>query len=114
MGDKLDEIFESYVNNNLFRNKTVLQANYSPETLPHRNAQIESVASIIAPALRGDRVSNLFVYGKTGTGKTLSVQHVRNKILAKLEEMGHDHLKFLYVNCKFKKIADTEYRIITE
>ncbi|MBX4211952.1 orc1/cdc6 family replication initiation protein [Candidatus Pacearchaeota archaeon] len=112
--DKIDTIFESFVNNNLFKNKMVLQSNYTPDTIPHRDNQVHSVASILAPALRGERVSNLFVYGKTGTGKTLSVQHVGNRILSKLQELGNDHLKFLYINCKMKKVADTEYRIIAE
>jgi cell division control protein 6 len=64
--------------------------------------------------LRGERVSNLFLFGKTGTGKTLTVKHVGNKILEKLKEMDQDHLKFVYINCKLKKIADTEYRILAE
>jgi archaeal cell division control protein 6 len=114
MVDKLDTIFESFVNNNLFTNKTVLQSKYTPQTIPHRQDQVELIASIIAPALRGERVSNLFIYGKTGTGKTLSVQHVGEKIIEKADKLGQEHLKFLYLNCKMKKIADTEYRIIAE
>lgn len=114
MTDKLDKIFDSFVSNNLFKNKTILQSNYTPENIPHRNEQIESVASILAPTLRGEKVSNLFVYGKTGTGKTLSVQHVGNKILKKIEELGEDYLKVIYINCKMKKVSDTEYRIVAE
>ena len=110
----LDKIFNAFVNNNLFKNKMVLQSNYNPGIIPHRDEQIELVASILAPALRGERVSNLVVYGKTGTGKTLSVQHVGNKILEKIKELGQDHLQLIYVNCKLKKVADTEYRILAE
>jgi len=112
--DKLDKIFDSFVSNNLFRNKTVLQSNYTPGNIPHRVNEIESVASILAPALRGERVSNLFIYGNTGTGKTLSVHYVGEKVLQKVREMGGNHLKFLYVNCKLRKVADTEYRIMAE
>ncbi len=112
--DKLDKIFESFSNNSLFSDKVVLQSNYNPDTIPHRDSQIESVASILAPALRGEKVSNLFIFGKTGTGKTLSVQHVGNRIKEKMKQLGQDNLTFLYVNCKLKKVADTEYRIIAE
>lgn len=114
MSNKIDQIFDSFVSNNLFKNKSILQSNYTPGFLPHREDQVESVASILAPALRGERVSNLFVYGKTGTGKTLSIQYVGNKILDKLKEMGQNHLKVVFVNCKLKKVADTEYRILAE
>jgi cell division control protein 6 len=114
MGDNLDKIFNSFVNNSLFKNKMILQSNHTPESIPHRNEQIESVASILAPALRGERVSNLFLYGKTGTGKTVSVKYVADKLLSKMSDMNQDSLKFVYINCKLKKVADTEYRILAE
>ena len=76
---KVDKIFDSFVSNNLFRNKAVLQSNYAPENIPHRDEEIESVASILAPSLRGERVSNLFVYGNTGTGKTLMAKALANE-----------------------------------
>ena len=110
--DKLESIFGSYIVSNLFKNKSVVQANYIPEGILHRSEQIETIASILAPSLRGEKVSNLILYGKTGTGKTLSVQHVGQRLLAKVQELGNDNLKFIYMNCKMKKIADTEYRII--
>ena len=81
VNSKIDKIFSSFVKDNLFKDKHVLQISYTPETIPHRDEQIEQIASILAPVLRGERTSNLFVYGKTGTGKTLSVQCVRNELL---------------------------------
>ncbi|MEK6896584.1 MAG: orc1/cdc6 family replication initiation protein [Nanoarchaeota archaeon] len=110
----LDKIFNAFAKKSIFKNKVVLQTNYTPETIPHRNEQIEAVASVLAPALRGERVSNLFVYGKTGTGKTLSVQYVTNELERRLREAGNDFLRVVYVNCKLKKVADTEYRILAE
>ena len=86
--DKIDKIFDSVVQNSIFKNKTVLQSNYTPETIVHREEQIENIALILAPSLRGERVSNLFLYGNTGTGKTLSIQHVGSKLLSKNREMA--------------------------
>lgn len=114
MGVKLDKIFDNISANNIFKNKSVLQVNYTPDTIPHRDQLIESVASILAPSLRGEKVSNLFVYGKTGTGKTLSVQYVSQELLRRLNEAGKDNLRVVYVNCKLRKVADTEYRIVAE
>jgi len=112
--DKLDQIFDAFVNNTLFKNKYVLQSNYAPESISHRDEQTALIASILAPSLRGERASNLFVYGNTGSGKTLSVQHVGSRITAKMLEGGKESLKFIFINCKLKKVADTEYRIIAE
>ena len=111
MGVELGEIFNSAVSSSLFKNKSVLQVRYTPQSIPHREDQIKSIASILASSLRGDRPSNLFVYGKTGTGKTLSVQYVKEEIEKKAKELEID-LKFEYLNCKLKKVADTEYRIL--
>jgi len=112
--EKLDKIFDSFVSNNLFKSKVVLQANYSPESILHRSGQIESLASMLGPCLKGEKASNLFLYGKTGTGKTLSARYLGDKLEGKVKEMGEDYLKFLYINCKLKKVSDTEYRIIAE
>jgi len=112
--DKLDKIFNTFRESNLFVNKTVLQSNYSPDDVLHRSEQIEGIASILGPVLRGERASNLFLYGKTGSGKTLSMQYVGEKLQQKLKESGKSNLKILYVNSKLKKVSDTEYRIIAE
>ncbi|MCK4650495.1 orc1/cdc6 family replication initiation protein [Candidatus Pacearchaeota archaeon] len=111
MGVELGDIFNSAVNNSLFKDKGVLQVRYTPNSIPHRDKQIKSIASILASVLRGDRPSNLFVYGKTGTGKTLSVQYVQNEIIKKAKELGVE-VNFEYLNCKLKKVADTEYRVL--
>jgi len=110
--DNVDKIFDSVIGNSLFKNKTALQSNYIPEIILHREEHIQNIASILAPALRGERVSNLFLYGNTGTGKTLSVQHVGNKLLSKNKELGNDNLQFVYINCKLSKTSETEYRIL--
>src|SRR3989344_2037588 len=98
MTAQLDKIFDSFAKNTIFKNKAVLQVNYTPETIPHRDEQIEAVASILAPSLRGERSSNLFIYGKTGTGKTLSAQYVTNQIMGRVRDSGSDNLRVVYVN----------------
>ncbi len=68
MVDTLDALFDSFISHSLFKNKMFLKSQYTPGSIMHRDAQIEDVASILAPSLRGERASNLFIYGKTGTG----------------------------------------------
>ena len=114
MSNKLSGFFEKYLKNDpLFIDKKVLQANYAPDTIPHRDDQIEYVANILAPALKLEKPSNLFVYGKSGTGKTLTMK----SIISNMEEIAKKKkidLKFFYLNCKLKRVADTEYRLIAQ
>ena len=110
----LNDFFENYLDKKpLFSEKTALQSNFTPENIPHREEQIEAMANILAPALRMEKPSNLFCYGKTGTGKTCVSKYVTQQILgvAKSKKIS---LHIYYLNCKLKKVADTEYRLIAE
>jgi archaeal cell division control protein 6 len=111
---ELNKIFESFDRNSIFKDKSLLQTNYNPKTILHRDQQIKQIASILAPVLRGERTSNLFLYGKTGTGKTLSIQYVREELLKRVSKDLDFKLKIEYLNCKMKKVSDTEYRILAE
>ena len=106
----IDKIFDSVGDRSLFKNKQILQSNYSPENIPHRDKEIEHIASILAPSLLGQKTSNLFIYGKTGTGKTVSVQYVANELMKRSKDSKM--LRIEYLNCKLKKVSDTEYRIV--
>ena len=114
MALELDKIFESFDKNTIFKDKTYLQTNYQPEEIPHRDDQIKQIASILAPILRGEKGSNLFLYGKTGTGKTLSIQYVRDELLKRALRNTNFKLRIEYLNCKLRKVSDTEYRILAE
>lgn len=113
MGD-IREIFENFLKTNtIFKDKRILQSNYTPENIPHREEQINQIAKILAPSLKLQKPSNLFIYGTTGTGKTLSVKHVLKKIKSLCEEKSIS-LQIFYINCKLKKVADTEYRLVAQ
>jgi len=111
---ELDDIFDSFDKKSIFRDKSLLQINYQPEDILHREEQIKQLASILAPVLRGEKASNLFLYGKTGTGKTLSIQYVSDRLLKRIKKDVNFKLKIIYLNCKLKKVSDTEYRILAE
>jgi cell division control protein 6 len=110
----LDNFFESYLKKEpLFLDKGVLQSAYTPDTIPHREDQIKQIANVLAPVLRQERPSNLFIYGKTGTGKTVCVKHTAEK-LKDVAKQNKIDVKIVYVNCKLSKVADTEYRLVAQ
>lgn len=112
--EKLNKYFESFLKkDSLFKNKKVLQVNYTPDNVPHREEQINQLAGILAPSLKMDKPSNVFIYGKPGTGKTLCVKHTTDEIM-KIAEKNKIPLKVFYLNCKLKRVADTEYRLVAQ
>lgn len=112
--EALEGIFDSFDRNSIFRDKSMLQSNFKPEQILHREEQIKQIASILAPVLRGEKPSNLFLYGKTGTGKTLSINYVSEELQKRHKKDSLTKLRVEYLNCKLKKVSDTEYRILAE
>ncbi len=103
------DLFRSLLTSgNIFINKEVLRQSYVPDILPHRDKQIEELASILAPALKGETPSNVFIYGKTGTGKTAVARYVGKQLLFKGKEL-HRPTFFIYINCE---VVDTHYRVL--
>ncbi len=108
--DVLNGVFEHFLESiPIFKNREVLRHDYIPESFPHREEQIRFLGQMIAPLLKGERCSNLFVYGKTGTGKTAVMRYVLHRLSQKALELN-SQVKVCYVNCR---IAGTEYRVFT-
>ena len=74
-------------NTNIFNDREVLRHDYIPEKLPHRDKQIQCLGGIVAPVLRNSPCSNVFIYGKTGTGKTAVTKYVLNKLTSKAQQL---------------------------
>jgi len=110
----LRDMFSSYVQKQgAFKDKNVLSHNYVPDVTFHREQQTKALAEILSPVLRGLEVSNCFLYGKTGTGKTVVAMNVTSELERTAKSVGKN-LKVLYVNCKMKRVSDTEYRLLAE
>jgi len=109
-GDYLDEsIFQPYLNSKRIfqRNREILRPSYIPDELPHRQEQINQLASILVTALKGDRPSNVLIFGKTGTGKTASVKYLGKEI--RKADSEFNRVSYLYMNCE---VVDTQYGVL--
>ena len=89
-------------------NREALSPDYVPKHLPFRDSQTKVVAQILAPILRGSKLSILLLYGKTGTGKTAVTNYVLSKLKA---EANNPNLVLAYVNTR---LADGEYRTLAD
>ena len=111
---QISNFFENFLNKeSIFTDKSVLMSSHIPKEILYREEQLQEVANILAPLLRVEKPSNLFVYGKTGTGKTLALKHICESML-EIAEKNNIPFKPIYINCKLKRVADTEYRLIAQ
>lgn len=110
--DVLEKVIESRLAKKvrIFIDKEKLHPDYIPEKLPHREKEIERIASILVPILEGVRPSNILIYGLTGTGKTAVTLFTLRGLEEKAKKLA-TKFKYAYVNTRK---ADTTYRIISE
>jgi cell division control protein 6 len=108
--DELDSIFEAASRARLLRNREVLLPDYVPLELPHRSEEIRRLAEVVAPALRGERPNNVFIYGLSGTGKTAVTKYV----LRRLQELASQKgamVQSIYVNVRQR---ETPYKVLAD
>ncbi|MCL4373483.1 MAG: AAA family ATPase [Candidatus Marsarchaeota archaeon] len=91
----------------IFANREVLSPHYIPKKLLFREKEIESIERALAPSLKGERGRNLFVYGKTGSGKTSCMRYV----IEEVKNIPNTKAKLSYINCR---IYNTRYRVLNK
>ena len=98
--DPVDELIaQAETGISLFADRGVLHNSHIPDTIPHRDAEQKQVTQSLLPIIRGSRPSNLLVYGKPGTGKTLVVRKVILKIQESVKRRDFP-IKLVYTNAK--------------
>jgi cell division control protein 6 len=113
MSEEHDLVFETLerMSSDIFINRDVLRPDYVPEVLPHREGEIRRLTEVLAPILRRERPSNIFIYGLTGTGKTAVVRYVLRRFEDYARKKELNHIAVAYLNCRHE---DTTYRVLTE
>ncbi len=110
-GLSLDDVFNNVLRQSpIFTNRDSLRHDFIPANLPHRDREIQRLGAILAPSLNSHKISNAFLYGKTGTGKTAVAKYVLSHLQAKSSQVGSP-VRTAYINCRF---AGTNYRVLAD
>jgi len=100
-------VFEKKVKvHELLKDERFLYPEFVPERLPFRDSEIDALVFALQPVLQGKKPQNVFVCGKSGTGKTATVKFVLNEL-----QQYSDRAKGLYINC-FQ--LNTRHSILTQ
>lgn len=100
MIDPIDRLLDAAESGkSIIKNRDILHFTYIPNIILHRDLEQEQVTQSLLPILKESRPSNLLVYGKPGTGKTLVVKKVLSKIQERVEKSNFS-IKLVYSNSK--------------
>ncbi|MBU0662711.1 MAG: orc1/cdc6 family replication initiation protein [Candidatus Diapherotrites archaeon] len=109
MGTISQGIFErEFAKETVFKDRNLVTPHYTPEVLPFRNEQITEISQNVALCLGGKKPDNLFIYGKTGTGKTSVARKVVQELLEFAGKRGA-RIDAAYVNCRNH---NSKYRVL--
>ncbi len=84
----------------LFKDADILECDHIPDQVLFRDPELEEMAFLIRPGLRGQRPANIFCRGLPGTGKTTCIHH----LFAQIREASQTLIP-VYVNCQQNRTA---------
>jgi cell division control protein 6 len=84
----------------VFENKELLEINHLPDEgrIVGRDEEIAALANAVNPAIFNQTPSNVLIFGKTGTGKSLCAKYVSGQLVTTAAEEGVT-AAYAYVDC---------------
>lgn len=79
--------------------KDILRDDWQPDEVAQREEELDEYAAALQPVVQGWQPSNVFIYGVTGTGKTVSTRELLNDLQEATADEDDISLDVVEVNC---------------
>jgi len=83
----------------LYRDRDKLSEDYTPAEIVGRDEEIERYHTALQPVINGEDPNNIFLYGKTGVGKTAVTRYLLEQLERDAGEYDLD-LTTIELNCE--------------
>lgn len=87
-------------NQKIFANAEPLDDSYEPENIRERDEELDKYKRALQPIIDHRPTSNVFLYGKTGTGKTAATKFILGHLEADAAEYDDIDLSTVWVGCE--------------
>ena len=84
----------------VFANAEPLDNSYEPDNIRERGEELEKYQRALQPVIDNRPTSNIFLYGKTGTGKTAATKYMLSHLEQDAENYPDVSLSTVWVSCE--------------
>lgn len=83
----------------IYRNRDALREDYHPDELVGRDEELERYKTALQPVINGEQPNNIFLYGKTGVGKTAGTRYLLDHLIEDAAQYDDIELTVKILNC---------------
>lgn len=83
----------------VYKNRDALREDYQPEQLVGRDEEIQMYQAALQPVINGEQPNNVFLYGKTGVGKTAATRYLLSHLEEDADRYDDIDLYLTFLNC---------------
>ncbi len=83
----------------VYQNRDALREDYQPDELVGRDDELERYKTALQPVINGEQPNNIFLYGKTGVGKTAGTRFLLDHLIEDAAKYDDIELTVKMLNC---------------
>lgn len=91
--------FEFERENAIYKNRDALLEEYTPKNLVGRDEELDQYHAALQPVINGETPSNIFLYGKSGVGKTAATRFLMKQLRRDVKKYDDISLNVIEINC---------------
>ncbi|SDL08469.1 orc1/cdc6 family replication initiation protein [Natronorubrum texcoconense] len=84
----------------IFEDENILHDDYQPQSLEERDSELDRYTGYLQPVINGSQPRNIFLYGKTGVGKTAATKYLLTHLKTDAEQYDDVDIETVYLNCE--------------
>lgn len=84
----------------IFEDENILHDDYQPQSLEERGEELDQYTGYLQPVINGAQPRNIFLYGKTGVGKTAVTKYLLHHLEEDAKQYDDIEITTVYLNCE--------------
>jgi cell division control protein 6 len=84
----------------IFEDENILHNDYQPQSLDERGDELKQYTDYLQSVINGAQPRNIFLYGKTGVGKTAATKYLLHHLEEDAKQYDDVEIRTVYLNCE--------------